>query len=67
MAAIGAQAHFDENQHVTLLHDQIDLAALAAKIALDQCQAALSKIIARRIFSALAGILPCRTRTKEIR
>src|SRR5690606_26535164 len=67
MAAIGAQAHFDEYQHVALLHDQIDFTALAAKIALDQDVAALLKITAGRVFATLAGILLCRTRTEEIR
>src|SRR5690606_21491432 len=36
VSTIGTQTHFDENQHVSVLHDQIDLAALAAKIALDR-------------------------------
>lgn len=57
VTAIGTLADLDENQYVAFLHDQIELAALAQKITLDQHQPALLKIGQRSIFAELTGNL----------
>lgn len=65
MTASLAQTDFDENQHVTFAHDQIDFAALAEKIALDKHQSLTLQIGERRIFAALSGFLFGRAGTKK--
>src|SRR3569623_1543613 len=54
MPLVRALAHFDETQHFSLLHDQIDFAAPAAKIALERGQALPHQVSARLVFGGLA-------------
>jgi hypothetical protein len=40
VAGVAAQAHFDEDEHLPILADQVDLAAAAAIVACQDAQAA---------------------------
>lgn len=54
MSQIGASAHFDKYQYLALLHHEVDLAALAEKIPLQQRKSLLQQIGQRGIFAGLA-------------
>ncbi len=54
VSQIGTPAHFNEYQHLALLHDEVDLAALATKIALQQRLSLRQQINQRSIFTSLA-------------
>lgn len=53
-----AFSYFDKYQCFAVLHDEIDLAALATKIAFDQDQSILFQIFKRTVFTGLACNLP---------
>lgn len=51
---IGASPHFNKYQHLVFLHDEVDLAALATKIALQQRLSLRQQMSQRGIFAGLA-------------
>lgn len=52
-----AVAHFYEHQHLAILHDQIDLAGLAAEVAGDQAKSLSFQMALRQCFRLVALVL----------
>ena len=62
---VGAFSDFDKYKYRLIMHDQIDFAALATKIALDQRQTIVPEIVKRIVFADLTVNLSGGTRSDQ--